>query len=337
MNGQTLCIRTFAEAIRPKMSKTSKIKDFDTNMTATGNGGLIGVFYPLLLNAVICNAKACGEEGLPDVSAKMATELKKGGSEVHPKIKEIAAREETRRLVGDFFAVNLIPNVVNDALEIVVDAVDAIVQADKSLGIHKAKTLKEAGKRSNPADFLARVLLLAITVGTNKVLTEQTAKSKAESNRLDVMTPPEEVAPDEMPYVSKCMEAYGSAAHLTEFSAELIVDYPHYNRHFSRQRKDFYIAESVRRNTRDVYGESEPDHFDALVNDVYSGVIDKYEEEYDDGLQRMSAVLQKATETSVGAAWLGERYEGIIGDTKKGVCHILANEDTIKSWVGTDE
>jgi hypothetical protein len=339
MSGQTLCIRTFAEAIRPKMSKTSKIRDFDTDTMTTENGGLVRVFYPLLLNAVIYKAKGDGEEGLPDISAKMATELKNGNGdkpEVHPKIKEIAARDETRRLVGDFFAVNIIPNIINDALEIVVDSVDAIVQSDKSLGNHKAKALREASKRNNPADFLARAFLLAITVGTNKVVVETAVKPTREGQQLDVMTPPEEVALIEMMYVTKCMEAYGSAAHLTEFSEELLPDYPNYRRHFSRQRKDFYIAESVRRNTRDVYEESEPDHFNALMKDVHSGIIEKYEEDYDDGYKRMSAVLQKATETGIGATWLNERYEGVINDTKKGVCHILANEDTIKSWVEID-
>ena len=51
----------------------------------------------------------------------------------------------------------------------------------------------------------------------------------------------------------------------------------------------------------------------------------------------MNAVLQKATETSVGATWLSERYEGRINNAKKGVCHVLANDDTIKSWVDPDE
>jgi hypothetical protein len=335
-----LCIRTFAEAIRLKMSKTSRIKDFDTDTVVTKDGSLVRVFYPLLLNAVIYKAKADGEDGLPDISAKMATELKNGTGdkpEVHPKIKEIAARNGTRRFVGNFFAANLIPNIINDTLEIVVDAIDAIVQADKSLGSRKAKSLKEARKRNDPADFLARVMLLAITVGTNKISSEPNAKLISEAQQLDLMTPPEEIAPTEMPYVSKCMEAYGSAARLMEFSIELIGGFPRFGRHFRRQRKDFYIAESVRRNTRDVYGESEPDHFNALMGDVYSGIIDRYEEDYDDGLQRMSAVLQKATETSVGATWLNERYEGVIGNTKKGVCHILANDNIIKSWVKTDE
>jgi hypothetical protein len=336
MSEHILCIRTFAEAIRIKMSKASTIRDYDTSYKTTDDGSLIRVFYPLLLNAVIYKARADEEAGLPDISSKMATELKKGKVEVHPKIKEIAERDETRLAVADFFAENLLPNIVNDALSIVIDAVDAIVQADISLGQRKQRALKEASKR-NPADYLARVLLLAIMVGTNKIAPEPAPKPADESHPLNLTPPPEEIAPIEILYVKKCMEAYGSSAHLAEFSKELFPQFRSLEKHFKRQRKDFYIAESVRRNTRDVYGESEPDHFDALKNDIYSGIIDKYEEEHDDGLKRMSAVLQKATETSVGATWLNERYEGVIGDTKKGVCHILANDDTIKSWVNIDE
>jgi len=337
MNEQNLCIRTFAEAIRTKMSKNSKIERFGTAYKATENGSLVSVFYVLLLNAVVYKAIADGEAGVPDISAKMASELKNGNSEVHPKIKEIAERDETRLIVANYFEKYLIPNIVKDALSIVVDAVDAIVQADKALGKHKPKTLKEASKRSSPADYLARVFLIAVTVGTNKKTIEPKPKPADENQPLNLTSPPDEVAPIEMLYVKKCMEAYGSAANMMEFSKELFPQFKAYEKHFKRQRKDFYIAESVRRNTRDVYGEAEPDHFNALKKDIYSGIVDKYEEEYDDGLKRMSAVLQKATETGVGATWLNERYECVIGDTKKGVCHILANEDTIKSWVVVDE
>jgi hypothetical protein len=63
------------------MSKVANIKNFDTEtMTAADDGGLVGVFYPLLLNAVIHKAKADGELGLPDISVKMASEFKNGNS-----------------------------------------------------------------------------------------------------------------------------------------------------------------------------------------------------------------------------------------------------------------
>jgi hypothetical protein len=170
MNAEPLCFRTFCEVIRLRMNKKSRTKFFMADASGQGFDGTRDKnLYPLLLEAVVYIAKSNDEPDLPDVSAKMVSELKNGSTEVHPKIIEVAQRKRAVKAVGEYLAADLIPNMTQTALAVALDGVGALVAGDALLGTALKKTLANARKNKTPADYLAEVLISAITLGKNKI------------------------------------------------------------------------------------------------------------------------------------------------------------------------
>ena len=155
---------------------------------------------------------------------------------------------------------------------------------------------------------------------------------------IKIITPPDEVVEYELSYIKKLMAAYGEAEGIVGFSKENLEQYDHkYGEHFKRQRKDFYAAESVRQGTRETYGETDPDQFEVLKEETYDGIIDVWEQDYVNGYIRLNMVLAQATQIRIDRCWLCRDTDWIGNSQKKGVCHILANDDSIKRWVNTNE
>lgn len=106
---------------------------------------------------------------------------------------------------------------------------------------------------------------------------------------------------------------------------------------FIRQRTDYFAAEAVRRGTRDVYGDSEEEYFQILLDEIYNGIIDVYKSaKYKTGFERLEAVLIEAKGTPVDQCRLSRDTVWIGNSQKKGVCHILINENVLKGWVKKD-
>ena len=58
-----------------------------------------------------------------------------------------------------------------------------------------------------------------------------------------------------------------------------------------------------------------------------------YRRRYSDGYERLLAVLEKITSTTLDLTVLSQ-IRNLIGNLeKKGICHVLVNDETIKSWV----
>ena len=96
-----------------------------------------------------------------------------------------------------------------------------------------------------------------------------------------ILSPPDELSEDEMPYVEALLDAYADAEGLEELSKDELDSYRKYKKNFQRQRKDYYAAESVRRGTREAFGNADPDQFETLKNETYDGIVDVHEQDYD--------------------------------------------------------
>jgi hypothetical protein len=151
------------------------------------------------------------------------------------------------------------------------------------------------------ADSLEDVLRLCSVGGKTPSKNTSTVEAAAEImpdttqkrfKQLKNITPPEEVAEQEILYIKKLMDVYREAEGIAEFSRDTLKQYDSkYGEHFKRQRKDFYAAESVRQGTRETYGETDPDQFEVLKEETYDGVIDVWEQYYSNGLVRLNTVL----------------------------------------------
>jgi hypothetical protein len=140
---------------------------------------------------------------------------------------------------------------------------------------------------------------------------------------------------DEMRYVTELLAAYAEAEGLESLTQDELAKYQKYKRNFERQRKDYYAAESVRRGTREAFGDSDPDQFDVLKEETHDGIIEVHERDYEHGLARLNAVLDKVTSVSISKCALRET-DWIGNSERKGVCHFLVNDGRIR-WVADDE
>ena len=174
---------------------------------------------------------------------------------------------------------------------------------------------------------------------------ELTAASKIESaiteasideskkHPLPQMPAPETVGETERRYVSALLDVYREKSDEPDLALEELPSHPELNKHLKRQRDDFFYAETLRRGTRDFYSEDGEEYFSIFLEEIYSGVIDTFEQDYNTGFARLSAVLTVAAQTSTEQCFLTQDTRWIGNHEKKGACHILVNRKKLSGWV----
>lgn len=155
-------------------------------------------------------------------------------------------------------------------------------------------------------------------------------------NRPASLAIPDEIEPDELTYVMELLSAYADAERIPELPKESLDKYPRYNKDFERRRKDYYAAETIRRASRDVFSDRDPDHFGILKDETFDGVIDVHSQDFPHGVARLNAVMSQATAVNVDKCILSRMPDWIGSSEKKGVCHILVNDRRIKGWVSNE-
>ncbi|GHV10305.1 hypothetical protein FACS1894217_15730 [Clostridia bacterium] len=151
----------------------------------------------------------------------------------------------------------------------------------------------------------------------------------------ETLIPPNEFGEDELPYVTELLAAYADAEGLDELTKDELEKYVKYKKNLQRQRKDYYAAESVRRGTREAFGDADPDQFETLKNETHDGIVEVHERDYDHGFDRLNAVMSQVALVPISKCVLRET-DWIGNSEKKGVCHFLVNDGRIK-WVDDDE
>ena len=159
-----------------------------------------------------------------------------------------------------------------------------------------------------------------------------------EQIRLPVqLVPQDNIDEADMPYINALCEVYAEKLQQTVTPADLNNLPAGLRRDLANHRKAFFSVESIQRSVREIFADGEQ-QFNALKEDVFEGISPEY---YDDshltGYDRLKAVLMKVTNTSLSASALINVIGLISNLEKKGICHILVNDDVIKSWVSIDE
>lgn len=147
---------------------------------------------------------------------------------------------------------------------------------------------------------------------------------------------PIEIAADEMGYVTILLSAYANADQLDNYQNPKSLPLAR-QKDFKKQRENYYKAESIRRGVRDNFMPDEGvEHFEDLKNDMYDGIIEIVEDEHEDAVMRLKAVLKQSSIITLNGSILSF-MPGLLGNSaKKGICHMLVNDGRI-SWVTKDE
>lgn len=148
--------------------------------------------------------------------------------------------------------------------------------------------------------------------------------------RLSVTGAPVEIDETETRYVAQLMSVYREAIPTDDLpTPDKLSAEPRLATHFRRQRESFYSAESLRLHARDAVP---PGTFEALQDDVHSGVIEVAEADHASSMERLTQVLQASTQIDLSAHALTTISQT---NDRKGICHQLANEDRLK-WLNVD-
>lgn len=135
--------------------------------------------------------------------------------------------------------------------------------------------------------------------------------------------PPTVIGTHETKYVEQLYLAY--ADHLKKpVRSTADLGKPTLREHFSRQREAFYQAKSLRVFVRDKV---EPGTFERLQDEIYTGVIDTHNDDYDDGYKCVVAVTKAAQDMTITANPIAPIAQT---QDRRGICHQLANDDKLK-------
>ena len=80
----------------------------------------------------------------------------------------------------------------------------------------------------------------------------------------------------------------------------------------------------------------EENGFNLLKDEVYNGVIDVRNKEYDLGYDRLTAVMEHATSLPISNNLDNILLNWVGASEKKGVCHMLVN-DNLLSWMEDED
>ena len=151
------------------------------------------------------------------------------------------------------------------------------------------------------------------------------------------LVPASDLSSQELPYINALCEVYAEKLQ-KEITPDMIDTLPtSFRRFYADQRKAYYSAESVHRSVREVFAEGES-QFSALKDDAYEGISATFfDDRHQSGYARLQAVLEKITNTTLTKSSLMNIVGLISNLEKKGICHMLVNDDVIKSWVNIDE
>ena len=141
----------------------------------------------------------------------------------------------------------------------------------------------------------------------------------------------------ELPYINALCEVYAEKISRVVTPDSLDTLPTMYKKHFMEQRKAYYSAASVQRSVREVFADGEQ-QFCALKDDAFEGIEPTYyDDSYSTGYDRLRAVLEKITNTTLSKSTL-INIAGLINNLeKKGICHMLVNDERIRSWVTIDD
>ena len=150
----------------------------------------------------------------------------------------------------------------------------------------------------------------------------------------EVKAPDDHFEKEEMKYITALLEAYSDELDVQIDTVEALKAYSRFFVHFGRQRKDYYSAETIRRFVRDTLTDGK--QFDVLKTEIYDGIIDVHEQDYESGYKRLVADLAQAVQINTSKSLLDSKLNCVGNSVRKGVCHMLVNDDKIR-WVETDE
>ena len=300
----------------------------------------------LLYDAVALPTGLVNQNGdtitVPKGTASKVVNREVGGN-VRQDIRANSSDQRVLDSIEDYFKKEVVAKLLKGGEDDLIHRLKTIINNDDEIAGDKKNELLALADKKTLAKFLASVYLYSLSRknvpsgGKTKAAQTESEKEESKKHPLPKMTIPVRIGNKERGYIDALMDVYAESTGEQDFKIKTLDTYPDVKQHFIRQRNDYFAAEAVRRGTRDVYGDNEEEYFQILLDEIYNGIIDVYESrKHKTGFERLEAVLIEAKGTPVDQCWLSRDTVWIGNSQKKGVCHILINENVLKGWVRND-
>lgn len=206
--------------------------------------------------------------------------------------------------------------------------------------------IDQAYKNGRISDTYARLFIWSLYADTLPKRVKSVSKPTAEAldefekairqkYRKPRAVVPDDVTNEEMNYVNQLLGVYEEASG-EPYDNPDDVKGSVYEGHFRQQRKNYYQAELIHREIRDVVRKDKDEGFDILKEEIEDGIYGVSHRHYELGLDKADAVLDYAGSMPISQN-TGNNMLGWVGPgEKRGVCHILVNEKRLK-WLEDDE
>ena len=302
------------------------------------------LFYPIFEEKTIL------DENLNpyDVDNVNASACGNGYKTIPKEIQAAVGKNEMLTKIIAYFNSSVVPLLSDAITDEMYDAMKELIE-NCDLRDSKKQQLMKYYDDGKYGEFLGRVFQRAL-LGNNKVSSPQRKKSASDAKsesidefnkliRVGMKKPttvvPDEIQPDELGYVTALYDAYEDA-HSIHINVPTDLDSIGCREHFDRQRKNYYLAETINRKTRDSVKKEESGLFDTLKEEVESGIYEISHKTYSNGLEKANTVLDRAGTISLSVNTQNSFFNWIGPGEKKGVCHMLVNDERLE-WVDKDE
>ena len=278
------------------------------------------------------------------MNSKLAKAWYQQSEDIPGNIKTAAGRPELVNSIGDYFSEKIIDVVINQNLE------SAMYSA--MLTLIRASNMEEVDKElllgfysdGDEAEFLGRAFLYSL-VGDNIALASETVCKPIDADirtfkelikkahrKPKSIEPPPEIQDHEIRYVQELYRVYSEVSSEEYARPEDLDSKPRLRRNFDQQRKDYYKAETIRRELRDTICLDESEGFAILKEEMFDGVITTSDKFYATGFDRMTAVMEHATGVELSRNLQDRMLDWVGPGEKKGVCHMLVNDQRL-TWI----
>ena len=250
--------------------------------------------------------------------------------------------------IGDYFSMHIVDVLINQMKESAMYSAMVSLIRESNLSDESKQELLQCYEDGDRAEFLGRAFLYAL-VGDN--LAKDSAEEALPIDR-DIRTfkelikkshkkptqivPPDEIEDHEIGYVQELYRVYHEETGEYYARPADLDSQPKLKRDFNRQRKDYYSAETIRRELRDTIRQDETEGFDILKDEMYDGVITTRDKDYDSSFMRLTAVMEHATSVPISSNLQDRLLDWVGPGEKKGVCHMLVNDKRL-TWVEDDD
>lgn len=321
-------------------AKTIEIGISNPNMTKIATN----LFEPIISKPYVLNQK-----GNPyHIDSKQAKAWYDQAKNIPGNIKSVVGNQDVINATIDYFSENILDNLINPLQES--EMYSKLIGLIKDSDLHddiKAELLQLYSDGEN-AEFLAKAFLHSLVSDNLKADSDVVITPVDEDIRIfkelvkknhkkpTAIIPPDEIEDHEIGYVSELYRVYGEKTSEEYARPEDLKSQPKLERNFNNQRKSYYSAETIRRELRDTITLDESDTFDILKDEMYDGVIETCDRDFNTGYERMTSVLEHATMVPISNNLEDRLLDWVGAGEKKGVCHMLVNDKKIK-WMEDDE